>query len=51
MVNAGYDSWSPSDAIEDFGVSLPYMTSVAAKNVDTRSDWQKWKDSVAGGRR
>ena len=27
MVNEGYDSWSPSDA------------------VDTRSDWQKWKDS------
>ena len=45
MVNAGYDSWSPSDAIEDFGVSLPYMTGVAAKDVDTRTEWQKWKDS------
>ena len=45
MVNEGYDSWSPSDAIEDFGVSLPYMTGVAAKDVDTRTDWQKWKDS------
>ena len=31
MVNEGYDSWSPSDA------------------VDTRSDWQKWKDSFKEG--
>ncbi len=57
MVNAGYDSWSPSDNIRvdgsmfntggtDFtpilGGALPYLTSTA---VDTRSDWQKWKDS------
>ena len=57
MVNAGYDSWSPSDNIRvdgsmfntggtDFtpilGDAQPYLTSIA---VDTRSDWQKWKDS------
>ena len=42
MVNAGYDSWSPSDFTPILGDAQPYLTSTA---VDTRSDWQKWKDS------
>ena len=86
MVNAGYDSWSPSDAIHntwtdsnthgykpysewtqdekdqsqkehrrriDTGLGTLYPGEAADRyyNRDTRSDWQKWKDSVAGGRR
>ena len=27
------------------GDALPYTTGVAAGGTDTRSDWQKWKDS------
>ena len=41
MVNEGYDSWSPSDGF------LEGATEVVQQ--DTRSDWQKWKDSVSGG--
>ena len=41
MVNEGYDSWSPSDGY------LEGATEVVQQ--DTRSDWQKWKDSVSGG--
>ena len=37
MVNEGYDSFSPSDGYPE------------VVQQDTRSDWQKWKDSVSGG--
>ena len=30
---------------EPFQEALPYTTGVAAGGTDTRSDWQKWKDS------
>ena len=41
MVNEGYDSWSPSDGYLEGGTEVVQQ--------DTRSDWQKWKDSVSGG--
>ena len=32
-------------ATEVFQDAVPYTTGVAAGGTDTRSDWQKWKDS------
>jgi hypothetical protein len=67
MVNEGYDSWSPSDGhsrIEkvspydngndlSFGNAFRTMFEGGTEVVqqDTRSEWQKWKDSVNSGRR
>ena len=58
MVNEGYDSWSPSDSEWNppdghFGNAFRNILEGGTEAVqqDTRSDWQKWKDSVAGGRR
>ncbi len=41
MVNEGYDSWSPSDGYPEGATEVVQQ--------DTRSEWQKWKDSVSGG--
>ena len=32
-------------AAEAFQDAVPYTTGIAAGGTDTRSDWQKWKDS------